>query len=323
MSGTTYRRRTGRGAMSALRSLPLFASSLLAAVCSVSQAVAQVSLPPVNFGETNFLDGVAGPGWLFEETGSYFAATRFRDGNGDSLSEPNEVESAAAITHGAYLSDSTLFSGYWGAEVLLPVARVDLDVTSTVGAAETGVGDLTVSPFILQWSNHTFFGRPFHHRLNFDVTLPTGEYDSSNLVNPGDNTFRFNPYYAFTWEISPKWEVSGRLHYLWVSENDDPFTGLAAESTQAGQAFHVNFSVSREVAEGLRLGASSYFLRQITDDEIDGDDIDDSREQVLGLGPGVRWQIGKSALFANAYVETAAKDRPEGARFVLRWATPF
>jgi hypothetical protein len=85
----------------------------------------------------------------------------------------------------------------------------------------------------------------------------------------------------------------------------------------------MNASVSREVADGLRIGVASYFLRQITDDRIDGAPIANSREQVFGIGPGVRWKQGPSALTANAYFETAARDRPEGARFSLRYSRSF
>ena len=301
----------------------LFVALLAAAACPASGAGAQVSLPPVNLGDSSFLDGVGGPGWLFQETVSYYSADWFRDGDGDRVSIPSEVTAAAAVTHIAYLSDVKLFGGYWGAELLLPVAHVDLGIGAGVDGAGTGVGDLVVSPFILQWTDDTLFGKPFWHRLNLNVTLPTGRYDSNNIVNPGDNSFRFNPHYAVTWQVSPKWELSGRLHYLWVSENDDPPQYLAARSTQAGQAIHANYSVSREVADGLRIGLSGYFLRQITDDRVDDAVVANSREQVLGLGPGLRWQRGASTLFANGYVETAAKDRPEGVRLSLRYARVF
>ena len=287
------------------------------------EVAAQVSLPPVNLGETSILDGVAGPGWLFQETLTYSSAPRFRDGDGDRVRSPDHLETFAAITQIAHISEYKLFGAFVGAEVLLPLAYADLDVDPMINGSDFGVSDLVVGPLILQWSDTFFLGRPFYHRLNFNFTLPTGEYDSDELVSPGQNTIRFNPHYAFTWMASDTWEISGRLHYLWNAENDDPPANLDANSIQAGQAVHANVSVSKAVTDQLRLGLSGYVLEQITDDQIDGADIPNSRERIVGFGPAFRLQLGRSALFANAYIETAARDRPEGSRFFLRWQTVF
>jgi hypothetical protein len=201
---------------------PLIATLLMACALSASPAAAQVQLPPVNLGTTSFVDGIAGPGWLFQETFTYYSADRFRDGDGDRAPSPRRIETAVALTHLAHISNTKLFGGYWGAEVLLPTAHVDLDLGPGIGGRETAIGDLTISPFILQWSGDQLFGRPFSHRLNLNVTLPTGQYRAGNAVNIGSNVVQFNPHYAFTWEVSREWEVSGRLYYLWVSENHDP-----------------------------------------------------------------------------------------------------
>jgi hypothetical protein len=299
------------------------ASLLLACGLSASPAAAQVQLPPVNLGTTSFVDGIAGPGSLFQETFTYYSADQFRDGSGDRASSPRRIETAVALTHIAHISRAKLFGGYWGAEVLLPTAHVDLDLGPGLGGRETAIGDVTIAPVLLQWSGDKLLGRPYWHRLNLNVALPTGQYDPGSPVNIGSNVVQFNPHYAFTWEVSREWEISGRLHYLWVSENHDPAPRLRARSTQPGQAIHMNASVSREIAEGLRVGVAGYFLTQITDDEIDGADISNSRERVFGIGPGIRWKQGNSALTANGYIETGARDRPQGARFSLRYSRLF
>lgn len=68
----------------------------------------------------------------------------------------------------------------------------------------------------------TLFGRPYWQRLNFVFSLPTGDYDKDAAINTGSNTWIFNPHYAFTWELGERLELSGRLHYAWISRNDDP-----------------------------------------------------------------------------------------------------
>jgi hypothetical protein len=80
--------------------------------------------------------------------------------------------------------------------------------------------------------------------------------------------------------------LSTRLHYLWNSVNNDPFIGLGAITVQPGQAFHRNYAISYEVTSGIRVGLNGYWLKQPTDDKIDGNKIENSRESVIGLGVG-------------------------------------
>lgn len=312
--------RSGRALLS--RALDAALGSILAAVAV--PAAAQVSLPPVNLGDSSLLDGVAGPGFLVQGTLQFYNAPRFRDAEGDKVEVPDDLQSTAIATQFAVLSERKLLGGFYGVEVIVPLVHLDFQVADGIEGAETGLGDLIVSPFILQWSDGQLLGRPFYQRLNLNVALPTGSYEADRVVNVGQNTIRFNPYYAFTWMASDRWEVSGRFHYLWNSANDDPSTALQADSTQAGQAVHANFSASRAVSERVRLGAAGYYLTQITDDEIDGVDVTDSRERVLGLGPAVQVQLSdRSALIANVYVEAAVLDRPQGTRLSLRWQKVF
>nr|WP_246237833.1 transporter [Caldichromatium japonicum] len=74
----------------------------------------------------------------------------------------------------------------------------------------------------------------------------------------------------------------------------------------------------------LRLGSNGYYLKQISDSRVDSRSIADSKEQVLGLGPGLVYHLSKhDHLFANLYWETLAENRPEGTRFNLRYVHHF
>jgi hypothetical protein len=306
---------------------PTWLKGLLAlpiVVCAASgQARAQISLPAVNLGDTSFLDAAAGPGWLFEETVSVYEASSFRDDDGDRAPAPDDLQAIAVVTHVAYLSEHRLLGANLGAEMLLPIVRTELDVAPGVGDSRTGVGDLIVAPLILQWSDRSLLGRPLHARLNLNVTLPTGDYDRDRLVNVGQGSVRFNPYLALTWLPSREWEISGRFHYLWTSENDEPSPGVAEESLQPGQAVHFNLAASRAVSDRVRVGVSGYFLQQISDDRADGVRVENSRERVAGIGPGLMLTAGRSMFYANAYVEAFAQNRPSGMRLTFRYLRPF
>lgn len=298
--------------------------ALLLSVASPSVSNAQVSLPPVNLGDTSFVDAVAGPGSIIQETVSVYKAPSFRDNAGDRLERPDSLRVVASVTHLAHLSKRKVLGAYVGTEILVPVVHSDLEIGGGIGDSEMGVGDVVIAPLILQWTDRKLLGRPLFVRFNFNVTAPIGQYRPNALVNAGQNSWRVNPYLAFTWMPDKAWEVSGRAHYLWVGKNDDPPPGIAERSIQPGQAVHMNLAVSHAVSPRLRVGLAGYALRQISDDQIDGRKLPGSRERVVGLGPGFTLALGKKAsVTLNAYREFMVRNRPQGSRAVIRLSQPF
>jgi len=291
-------------------------------ICAGFTAAADIPLPPVNLGDTSFQDGIAFPGWLIEETLGYNHASRINDHSGNALAGSNKFTSVSAATHVAYISNFRLLGGFYGAEILLPLADVDLN-TSGPKDREQGVGDLIVSPFILQWTDHKLFGMPYYHRFVFDITLPTGSYDRNHAVNAGNNMVSINPYYAFTIIPADKLEFSVRLHYLWNSRNDAPYTGLGVGTVQPGQAFHANYAASYEVIHGVRLGLNGYALQQLSEDRINGRSQDNSQERVFGIGPGIQYSNNGVSLYLNSYFETGAENRSEGTKIIFRLSKAF
>ena len=282
-----------------------------------------VSLPPVNLGDTSFLDGIAFPGFVVQETLSHFRADQFRDANGNDRPGSNRITVNSAVTQLAWISNFRLLGGFYGAEVLIPLADVDADTDFGPNGRERGLGDMSVAPIFIQWPQYKLLDMPFYQRLNLLFKVPTGEYRDRNSVNVGSNLYSFNPYYAFTLLPTPKLEFSSRLYYLWNSENDDPFFRLGADDTQPGQAFHMNYAASYEVWENFRIGLAGYLLYQLTDDKVDGNDIDQSRERVVSLGPGARYRIDTWTMTFNSYFEAEAENRPEGVKLVFRVSKVF
>ena len=296
-----------------------------ACVPLASLATAQhVSLPPVNLGGTSFLDGLGGPGLLLQSSNQYYTSDRLTGPDGDALSGNNSVQSAAVVAHIALLSNTKLFGAYFGGEVLLPLVTVDVDTDFGVHGRRMGLGDLSFSPFILQWTDRTLFGRPMYQRFTLSFTVPTGGYRADRSVNIGTNVVSINPYYAFTWLVDERWETSWRFHYLWVSANDDPNPAYEADRIQAGQAVHFNGAVSYAFTPRVRVGLAGYYLKQMTDQKIDGRTEYGSKERVAGIGPGLTLQHDNGlTLTLNSYVEFGAENRAEGTRLVLRLAKVF
>lgn len=321
----------------------------LFAVAAVWSAPSQAyDLPPVNLGFTSFLDGgpPAGPGWYFQEYLQFYDSDKLADNNGNAIHAPtpsglqkHEASAFIAMSQLIYQSDTPLlFGGKWGVNAMLPVVKPDVTPEDSLAlqASGMGFGDLLIGPF-LQWDPVMGPNGPrFMHRIEFQMIFPTGSYDQDYELNPGSNIFSFNPYWAGTLFMTPKATFSWRLHYLWNGENEDPShrtrmafqmqnPDMPVNEIQPGQAVHANFAAAYEVIpKQLRIGINGYFLKQITDTEVDGVDIPDRREQVFAIGPGLVWHVSRDThLFANLFFETNAENRPEGTRLNLRWVQHF
>ena len=284
-----------------------------------------VKLPPINLGTTAFMDGMAGPGTLVQVSSNLSRVDSFNNDAGDSLPGNNSMDVNVLLFQLAHITNSRLAGGFYGVEVLLPYSDINPD-TSLPGLPdqdESGVGDLLVSPFMLQWVGDSLFGKRYFHRLNLIFSLPTGSYDPDNDVNPGVNLVKFNPYYAGTLELSSKLSTSFRLHYLWNSKNKNPPSFMNASSIQPGTAFHMNYALSYEVNPGLRIGLAGYYLKQLSEDRIDGIRQEDSEESIIAIGPGLRWSRKGGFFNLNAYVESDAENRVEGTRLLARYAWVF
>ena len=288
---------------------------------SPASLVAQthVAEPAVNLGDTSFLDGIAGPGGVIEEIGDGAHEGTIVDGSGNTVSGTGTVNSISELTHVAWITRKTILGGWYGTEVVAAAAHVNAGSMGQSG----GWGALTVSPFILQWSERKIGNIPIDQRVVFDFDLPVGAYTRSSAVNIGANAFTVHPYYAITAFPAKRIETSWSVHYLWNSTNDSPPFATGAQSMQAGQAIHFNATTAYNFGKHLWLGPNAYYLRQITDGRIDGIPLGNSPEQVAAIGPGMVWNSGKWFFYANGYHEFGVKNRPEGNKLVLRVEKTF
>jgi hypothetical protein len=294
-------------------------------------------LPALNLGFTSFMDGAppSGPGWYVQQYLQTYRNGKLKDADGKDLRLPTprglekaDVDVNAGLTQVIYQSDQPLlWGGKWAVNLILPYANFDLDPSDNfvLSANGGGLGDLLVGPY-LQWDPIMGPNGPkFMHRVEFQMIFPTGKYDSEDALNPGSNFFSFNPYWAATAFLTPEWTLSWRLHYLWNAKNEDPWAPLMADDSQAGQAVHLNFATAYELLpKRLRLGINGYYLKQFTESEVDGRNLSGSKEQVLGIGPGLVYHFSRhDHLFFNAYWESNVENRPRGSRFNLRYVHHF
>ena len=278
------------------------------------QGQSHVAEPAIDLGDTSFLDGVAGPGIVVEQIGDGTHDGRIANAEGNTVPDTGSVNSISGLTHIAWLIHKQVLGGWYGTEVVIAAAHVNAGALGQTG----GFGDITVSPFILQWPEKRILGMPIDQRVVTDFDLPVGEYSQSSNVNVSSHAFTVHPYYAITAFPKKRIETSWRIHYLWNSTNNNPPVGTGAQSTQAGEAIHFNATAAYNLCKGLWIGPNGYYIKQITDGKVDGVPLLNSPEQVGAIGPGMVWNRGKWFLFANGYQEFGAENRATGHKLVLR-----
>jgi hypothetical protein len=286
---------------------------LLTAPCACS---AQVQLPTVNLGDTNFEDAFGGPGWLLQEFPVTNVASELKDSHGKTIPGRNRVTAYSTTTHVAFVSKKRVLGGWLSGEVLQPLVDLDVHLANGTSSRVRGFADLEVGTG-LQWAPRKIGEGVLAHRAVLDVGLPTGTYSDRRPVNIGNHFVVVNPYYALSYERK-KVEFSARLHYLWNSTNGDPFLGFGIRNMQPGQAFHMNYATSYELWKNVRIGFNGYWLQQVTDHQINGISLPNSRESTVGLGPGIQLS-GRGLWFRlNGYIETDVHNRPSGIMVTFR-----
>jgi hypothetical protein len=161
-------------------------------------------------------------------------------------------------------------------------------ITPKVSSSADGLGDITVYPFILGWTNA--------HDMKYDVRLgiytPTGDYDKGKLANPGRNYWTFEPTASFSW-LSSKigTEVTAFAAFDINTENE-------ATHYQSGASFHLDGTVAQHfpLFGGFAgVGAEGFIYDQITGDSGSGAVLGDFEGHAVGVGPVLSYarKIGK------------------------------
>ena len=270
--------------------------------------------PPLNLGLTDILDGgPPGPGTYFTEYIQAYQSDTFKDKDGNDIPGDPKVANVLSMNQLVHVYQHKILGGHIGADVLLPVVAIS---SSGIPSNPAVLGDLIVGPF-LQWFDTKLLGRPFIQRFELDFVLPTGQYDKNYAINPGSNLWTIEPHYAFTWFLTPQFSTSWRLMYDYSTENDDT-------KVKPGQVFHLNYSVEYEFFKNFRGAVAGYYLKQITEDEDNGQNISNSKEQVFAIGPAVFWAASPNFFLGlKTQWETSVENRPEGNRTTFRMTYKF
>lgn len=278
------------------------AVALAAAAIGTAQAKEGGDQYP-NGAETWLAGAVPPPGnYFLNYFGNYHG--QLRNGDGDKVPGAS-VDAWFDAMRFVHTSEHKILGGFWGWHVILPVVHQSVSLGGPSGSA-TGIGDLTINPFILSW--HT---KNWHWAVALDINLPTGKYESGDPRRSiGTNYWSVEPIFAVSYMGDTGWEASAKFMYNIKGKNGDfrPAPGAPKMDYQSGDEFHMDYLVGKRFGP-WGVGVSGYYLKQTTNDELDGTKISSA------LGP---WSDGrKGQVFA--YGPTVSYTNKAGMHFIGQW----
>jgi hypothetical protein len=326
-------------------------SAIAVVTCALYPALAMAgnqSRAGINLGATSFFDGFGRPveGFTYQAYVQYSRAREIMDANGDATKAfvNPQLDTLVLLNQLSYYGPKTVFGDRMrpGFNFILPLVgfMTSFDKPGPVLTDNgVGLGDLVFGP-MFQFLPILSEGRPvFSHRLELDLVVPTGKYDPAKNLNQGTNYVSFNPYWAATVLPIKGLEFTTRLNWIYNFINERPVNpprgipmGTTVESARAGQTVWANFAASYEAVTGLHLGVNGYYLKQITLDRFflsnntyyEGKKPAEGKQQVLGIGPGVYWEVAKTdKLYANYYYQMLVEARPKSHALTVRWLHSF
>jgi len=285
------------------------------------------ALPPTNLGLANVYDGIAGkPGFVYVNYVQIYNTTKLFGPTGSQIQSDLKVNSLLSMNQLIYLTPVKLLGGNLGFTVLMPIVKIS---STNLTAPAPGVNPALLGDMVLgaavQWSDRKLFGKPFSHRMEVDVNLPTGAYKDIYLINPSSRMYSYGLYHAFTWILDDKISVSARNQFNYNGR-------ILNQNQRVGAFYNGNYSLDYSFLKRFKIEAAVYYLTQFNEDQVDGDGnfyaknygLQSTKERIVGLGGGLAYFAPNGVLIeAKLFFETAARNHSQGNRPTLRLAIPL
>jgi hypothetical protein len=243
------------------------------------------------------------PGWYVRDYTVAYYSTRVDDWNGDNMTPPGfRAFTLANVPRVIWISDTQLLGGFVGVDALIPLVYNDLRYPG-YDHGTFGIGDLCAEA-TLSW--HI---KQFDFAVGSGVWAPTG--DSGTPTRAGLGYWSFMQTAGATWYIDKEktWAVSALNRYEFNTEQCDTHV-------TPGQAYTLEWGVSKTVAKVVDLGAVGYYQQQVT---ADSGAPAWSRNRVAAVGPEISVAFPKQMLFVSLRYdyEFMAEMRAQGHTFAL------
>jgi hypothetical protein len=260
-------------------------------------------------GVEDFMTGaLPPPGTYFINYLNYYTASRFNDGNGNSVVPNFNVDAYAEVLRFVHVTNYKILGASYGYHAILPIVYEQVR-TPSGNDSRTGLGDLAVDPFILGWHS-----KNFHMVTGLDIYLPIGTYDQYEAANTGRNYWTFEPAVALTYLSDEGIELSSKFMY-------DINTKNQTTNYLSGQEFHFDYTIGYHMSSTWAFGLGGYYYKQMSNDELNGAKVgvDGFAGQVFAIGPQVQYNYKKMSFTFKWQSEVDAENRPEGSKLWLKF----
>jgi len=296
----------------------LVAAALL--LLSIPAAYANEGADPYPNGAESWQIGSMPPAGLYFIDYSIYYSGQLKNGSGENVrlgTGTPTVNAAADALRAIWVTRRKVLSADIGAYLIL--AAVDQSVNMNGRRAMAGIGDAVFSPFALGWHKKNW---SWTAALEFDAPLAHFAKNDPRVCL-GTNYWSYQPHSGITFLSPSGWEVAAKFMYQFNATNGDT-------QYKSGQNLHGDYVAGKHRGR-WSLGAGGYFLKQVTDDTLNGATVPavaglydaGRRGQVLALGPTVKYEtkshIGFSAQWDR---ETLVRNRFGGEKLVFRLIVP-
>lgn len=278
-----------------------------------------------NGGENWLAGAMPPPGTYFKNYFGYYSGT-LRDGDGDKVSGAS-VSAWFDALRVIHVTDKKFLGANYTMHAIIPFAHQRMKLGGRASAS--GLGDIIVSPAVLAWHSGNW-----HWVAALDFYLPTGKYKSGDSRKSiGANYFSVEPAFAVTWLSPDGWEISGKFMYNIKSKNKSfrPELGAPKMDYKSGDEFHMDYLVGKRFGP-WGVGVSGYYVKQTTNDELDGRKISSSlgpwssgrKGEAFAIGPSLSYTNSSGMTFVAQWQhETYAKNRFRGDKAWFKLIIPL
>jgi len=266
-----------------------------------SEGVKGASLPP--------------PGFYVRDYNYFYWAGQVNDSSGNDRHIPNlDAFTYANIPRAIWITDAKLLGGYVGVDALLPLVYQHLEAGG-YDSSTFGIGDFFGEGTI------SWHPKQFDFAVGSGVWAPTGDSPTQPAPTPstraGLGCWTFMQTAGLTWYMDDEktWSLSALNRYEFNTEQRD---------TQVipGQAYTLEWGISKGVCKAAELGVVGYYQQQVTPTS---GSPSSNRNRVAAVGPEVNVAFPGQMFFVSFRYnyEFLAESRAQGQAVTLTLAKRF
>jgi len=253
------------------------------------------------------------PGWYLRDYNVGYYSTRWNNGNGDEAGPPNfKASTYANVPRVIWISETKLLGGFVGADALIPLTYQSVRAGG-YDHNTFGIGDLFAES-TLSWHIQQF---DFSAALG--IWAPTGDSSKPPTTDAGLGYWTPMGTAGATWYIDTNktWAVSALCRYEINTEQRDTHT-------TTGNAFTLEWGVSKTLQKVLDVGAVGYYQQKVTGDSGNAT-YQKPHDRVAAVGPEISVAFPEPMLFVSfRYLyEFMSENRAQGNTFTLTLTKRF